>query len=52
MKALSKRPDVSIVVVNHSGKELLGECFSSLSKLDYPKEKLQMIEVNNLKITD
>ncbi|MFA5388699.1 MAG: glycosyltransferase family 2 protein, partial [Candidatus Omnitrophota bacterium] len=47
MKKISKYPDVSVIVVNHDGKHLLEECFSSLSKLDYPRKKLQMIMVDN-----
>jgi GT2 family glycosyltransferase len=38
---------VSIVVVNYNGIEHLGDCFSSLLKLDYPKDLIEYILVDN-----
>jgi len=47
MKKLCKKPVVSIVVVNHNGKGYLKDCFDSLLNLDYPKDKLELIMVDN-----
>ncbi|MDI6821554.1 MAG: glycosyltransferase [Actinomycetota bacterium] len=40
-------PQVSVIVVNLNGKEHLGECFASLHELNYPKDKLDVILVDN-----
>lgn len=42
-----KFPGVSVIVVNFNGREYLEKCFSSLNKLDYPKEKTELITVDN-----
>lgn len=43
----SKLPEVSIVIVNHNGKELLKTCLDSLNDLNYPKEKTEIILIDN-----
>ncbi|MFH0826898.1 MAG: glycosyltransferase, partial [Candidatus Omnitrophota bacterium] len=40
-------PFVSIVTVNYNGKQLLKNCFDSLSGLDYPKDRLEIFMVDN-----
>ena len=40
-------PEVSVIVANHNGLKYLGDCFSSLIKMDYPKELLEYILVDN-----
>lgn len=40
-------PSVSIVTVNLNGKEHLRECFSSIQKLNYPKDKIEVIMIDN-----
>jgi GT2 family glycosyltransferase len=40
-------PTVSIVTVNYNGKRFLKSLFNSISNLDYPKEKIQVIMVDN-----
>ncbi|MBU3197401.1 glycosyltransferase [Clostridium algidicarnis] len=40
-------PKISFLIVNYNGKEHLKECFSTLNNLDYPKEKLEYILVDN-----
>lgn len=40
-------PGVSVVVLNHNGKQHLDPCFTSLLALDYPKDKLELILVDN-----
>lgn len=40
-------PKVSIVIVNLNGKHHLDECFSSISKLAYPKEQIEVVLVDN-----
>ena len=40
-------PFVSIIVVNYNGKHFLGECFTSLENLDYPRDKFEVIIVDN-----
>lgn len=43
----SKYPLVSIVTVNYSGRHFLRNCFDSLFGLDYPKDKFEVIMVDN-----
>lgn len=40
-------PRASIVILNLNGRHHLQGCFESLAKLDYPKEKLELILVDN-----
>jgi GT2 family glycosyltransferase len=40
-------PAVSIITVNYNGIRYLADLFNSISKLDYPKEKIQTIMVDN-----
>jgi GT2 family glycosyltransferase len=47
MKKISDYPEVSVVVVNYNGKKYLERCFSSLAELDYKKERLEIIMVDN-----
>lgn len=38
---------VSIIIVNYNGKHLLEDCLESLSKLNFPQSKLEVIVVDN-----
>lgn len=40
-------PKVSIVIVNLNGKHHLRECFNSILKLHYPKDKIEVVLVDN-----
>ena len=40
-------PYVSIIAVNYNGKELLSACFGSLLDLNYPKNRIEIIMVDN-----
>lgn len=40
-------PTVSIIIVNLNGKHHLEGCFKSIDKLDYPKDKLEIVLVDN-----
>lgn len=40
-------PRVAIVILNYNGLRHLEGCFGSLSKLDYPKERLEVILIDN-----
>ncbi|MCY2960654.1 MAG: glycosyltransferase family 2 protein [Planctomycetota bacterium] len=40
-------PRVSIVILNLNGKHHLKGCFESLAALDYPKDRLEVVLVNN-----
>jgi len=40
-------PYVSIVVVSYNGKNFLDDCFNSIRMLQYPKDKLEIILVDN-----
>lgn len=40
-------PEVSVIVANHNGLKYLKDCFSSLIKMDYPRELLEYILVDN-----
>jgi len=43
----NKYLEVSIIVVNHNGMKYLENCFSSLLEMDYPRELLEYILVDN-----
>lgn len=40
-------PFVSIIIVNYNGRRWLGDCLSSLSSLDYPSDRYEVILVDN-----
>ncbi len=40
-------PFVSLVVVNHNGKQFLKECFKALLKLNYPAGRTEILMVDN-----
>ena len=45
-------PLVSIIIVNWNGKKWLKDCFESLEKLDYPKDKYEVIMGDNASTDD
>ncbi len=45
-------PLVSVIIVNWNGKKHLKECFKSLEKLNYPKEKYEVIMADNASSDD
>lgn len=40
-------PSVSIIILNHNGRRFLNDCFASLGFIDYPKDKYEVIMVDN-----
>ncbi len=40
-------PFVSTIVVNYNGKRFLGECFASLENSDYPRDRFEIVFVDN-----
>jgi GT2 family glycosyltransferase/glycosyltransferase involved in cell wall biosynthesis len=40
-------PAVSVIVLNHNGQSYLDDCLSSLSRLDYPPDKLEIVLADN-----
>lgn len=44
---MEKKHFVSIIIVNYNGRELLDTCLASLKKIDYPKDKYEVIVVDN-----
>ncbi len=40
-------PRVSVVVLNYDGLRFLDACFSSLVRLDYPEDRLELLMVDN-----
>jgi GT2 family glycosyltransferase len=40
-------PRVTIIIPNHNGRHHFARCFASLTALDYPKAKLEVILVDN-----
>ncbi len=40
-------PFISLVVVNYNGKDIIGQCLPSLINVDYPKDKYEIIVVDN-----
>lgn len=47
MVKILKAPAVSIVITNRNGKKFLDRCFQSLNQVDYERQKLQFIMVDN-----
>ena len=45
-------PRTTLVVVNWNGRRFLDACFTSLRKLEYPRDRLQIIMVDNLSEDD
>jgi GT2 family glycosyltransferase len=45
-------PFVSIIVVNYNGRHFLGECFASLGDLAYPRDRFEVILVDNASTDD
>lgn len=43
----SKYPIVSIIILNYNGKKYLDACFDSISKISYPKNRYEVIMVDN-----
>jgi GT2 family glycosyltransferase len=44
---MTARPTVSVIVVNWNGREHLTTCFRSLEASEYPRERLELILVDN-----
>lgn len=42
-----RTPSVSVIVVNFNGKEYLEECFDSLANQNFPRDRLEVIMVDN-----
>ena len=40
-------PRVSICIVNYNGRKYLHDCFESIYRMDYPKEKIEVILADN-----
>jgi len=40
-------PSVSIIILTYNGKRHLKECFESIEQLNYPKNKREVIMVDN-----
>jgi len=43
-------PTVSIIVLNYNGKQYLDACFDSISKISFPKEKYEVLMIDNCSI--
>ncbi len=41
------KPFISIIVLNYNGKHFLNNCFSSISQIEYPNSKYEVIMVDN-----
>jgi GT2 family glycosyltransferase len=44
---MSELPTISLIVLNWNGREHLSSCLESLSRLDYPHERLELIVCDN-----
>ena len=40
-------PRVAVVILNHNGRHHLQGCFDSLARLDYPRERLEVMLIDN-----
>lgn len=47
MRVSHRWPEVSVIVVNLSGREYLERCLASLRALDYPQDRLDVIMIDN-----
>ena len=47
MNEIYPYPQVSIAIVNLNGKEFLNDCLLSIKEINYPKEKIEIIVVDN-----
>ncbi len=47
MKDILTYPRISIAIINFDGKDYLGHCLDSIKGLDYPKDLLEVIIVDN-----
>jgi GT2 family glycosyltransferase len=45
--APERLPRATFVILNYNGRHHLDPCFSSLAKLDYPKDKVEVLLVDN-----
>lgn len=45
-------PSASIITVNYNGKRFLKECFDSLLSLNYPKDRVEIIMIDNCSTDD
>ncbi len=45
-------PSISIIIVNFNGRQFLPVCLESLEELDYPRQKLEVILVDNASLDD
>jgi GT2 family glycosyltransferase len=45
-------PEVSIIVTNYNGLHHLRDCFSSLERLDYPRDKFEILMVDDASTDD
>jgi len=49
---ITKSPFVSIIVLNYNGKQYLKECFGSVRKINYPKNRYDVIMGDNASSDD
>lgn len=49
---MTSTPSVSVIVPVYNAQNTIGECVNSLLSLNYPKEKLELILVNNASTDD
>lgn len=40
-------PYISVIVLNYNGKQLLDDCFKSISKTNYPNDRFEVVMVDN-----
>ena len=43
----SKLPFCSILITHYNGKDLLKDCLGALKKINYPKDKFEVIMIDN-----
>ena len=49
---MQKKPRVSIIIVNFNGRHLLNACLTSLKELNFPKDDVEVILVDNCSSDD
>jgi len=48
----ASQPSISVIVLNYNARQYLHDCFSSLMQTDYPRERCELICVDNASTDD
>lgn len=46
-RSITMYPSVSVIILNYNGRVYLSNCFESLAKINYPRDKVEVLLVDN-----